>query len=74
MESTLSSVTHPAPRFDEDFIERRLSAHREWQQMKAAEDSTAIIREVAFALSLVEHVRYSRREQMNQQINHRRLR
>jgi hypothetical protein len=41
----------PQPvKFDAAFLERRMQAHREWQQQETADLATGIILEVAIAL------------------------
>lgn len=40
-------------KFDADFLERRMAAHREWQAQQTAELATGIILEVAIALEEV---------------------
>lgn len=50
------------PRFDSEFLERRMQAHREQQRIKTEDELSSIIREVAAALALIQHETHSRKQ------------
>jgi hypothetical protein len=45
------AASAPAPKFDEEFIERRMRAHREWQEARARELESDVVAEIVAALS-----------------------
>jgi hypothetical protein len=56
------TLVHPPVKFDAAFIERRFAEHKAWQEQKAAEDASEIVREVVSALDRVMRVRSVRND------------